>query len=71
MAAVATVTGDIDIWRAAKLLVDRHGDEAPLHAAMRADELLAEGDVDGQQIWKRILSAIEELLRGRGDDPLH
>jgi len=65
------VTGDIDIWRAAKLLVDRHGDEAPVHAAMRADELLAEGDVDGQRIWKRILGAIEELLRGRGDDPLH
>jgi len=65
------VTGNIDIWRAAKLLVDRHGDEAPIHAAMRADDLLAEGDVDGQRIWKRILSAIEELLRGRGDDPLH
>ena len=65
------MTGDIDIWRAAKLLVDRHGDEAPVHAAMRADELLAEGDVDGQRIWKRILGAIEELLRGRGDDPLH
>lgn len=65
------MTGNIDIWRAAKLLVDRHGDEAPIHAAMRADDLLAEGDVDGQRIWKRILSAIEELLRGRGDDPLH
>ncbi len=62
---------DMDIWRAAKLLVDRHGDEAPIHAAMRADEMLAEGDVDGQRIWKRILSAIEELLRGRRDDPLH
>jgi len=65
------MTEDIDIWRAAKLLVDRHGDEAPIHAAMRADELLADGDVDGQRIWKRILSVIEELLRGRGDDPLH
>ncbi len=60
-----------DIWHAAKLLVDRYGDEAPVQAAMRADALLAEGDIDGQAIWKRILNAVEELLRGRGDDPLH
>lgn len=65
------MTEDIDIWRAAKMLVDRHGDEAPVHAAMRADELLADGDIDGQHIWTRIQRAIEELLRGRGDDPLH
>ena len=60
-----------DIWQAAKLLIDRYGDEAPVQAAMRADALLAEGDIDGQAIWKRILSAVEELLRGRGDDPVH
>ena len=28
------MTPDIDIYRSAKLLVDRHGDEAPIHAAM-------------------------------------
>jgi hypothetical protein len=27
---------DLDIYRSAKLLIDRHGDEAPIHAAMRA-----------------------------------
>ena len=56
------MTSDIDIYRAAKLLVDRHGDEAPIHAAMRADELLKAGDVDGYAIWKQILKAIDELL---------
>jgi hypothetical protein len=67
-----TTTDDIDIWRAAKLLVDRHGDEAPLHAAMRADELMAEGDIDGQRIWMRILNAVSELLRDRSsNEPLH
>lgn len=65
------MTEDIDIWRAAKLLVDRHGNEAPVHAATRADELLADGDIEGQRVWMRILRAIEEFLRGRGDDPLH
>ena len=56
------MTSDLDIYRAAKLLVDRHGDEAPSHAAMRADELLKDGDVDGYAIWKQILKAIDELL---------
>ena len=43
------------------LLVKQHGDEAPIHAAMRADELLDAGDLDGQAVWKRVLAAVEEL----------
>ena len=34
---------DLDIYRAARLLIDQHGDKAPIHAAMRADELLDYG----------------------------
>jgi hypothetical protein len=52
-----------DIWRAANLLLKNHGDDAPLVAAQRADELLARGDVVGQSIWKRITAAVEELIR--------
>ena len=29
---------------------------------MRADEMLAAGDIEGQAIWKRILRAVKELL---------
>lgn len=65
------MTEEIDIWRSAKLLVGRHGNDAPVHAAMRADKMLAKGDLGGQRIWMRILSAVEELLRGRGGAPLH
>ena len=56
------MTSDLDIVRTAKLLVDQHGEDAPIHAAMRADELMAKGDLDGQAIWKLILKAIDELL---------
>jgi hypothetical protein len=35
---------DLDIYRAAKLLVDQHGEDAALHAAGRAEQLLTEGD---------------------------
>ncbi len=54
---------DIDIWRAVNLLVQRHGRDAAIVAAQRADECLASGDVEGQAVWKRIVEAILELLR--------
>lgn len=30
---------------------------------MRADALLARGDVEGAAVWKRIVAAIDELQR--------
>ena len=64
---------DLDIHRSAKLLIDQHGDEAPIHAAMQADAMLETGDFDGQAVWLRILKAIEELLNTRPGDgtPVH
>ncbi len=53
--------GDIDIWRSANLLVKRHGEDAPIHAAMQADAMLQKGDLDGYAVWKRILQLIEAL----------
>ena len=38
---------DLDVWRAANLLLKRHGRDAANVAAQRADEHLAQGDVDG------------------------
>lgn len=56
------MTSDIDIYRTAHLLIGQHGDEAPIHAAMRHDELLEAGDIDGTATWKRILRAVDVLL---------
>ena len=36
------MTSDIDIFRSAQVLVKRHGQDAPIEAAMRTD-----GDLDG------------------------
>ncbi len=52
---------DLDIYRTANLLVKRHGQDAPIEAALRADALLDKGDLDGYAVWKRILRAVEEL----------
>ncbi len=54
---------DLDIYRSAQVLVKQHGPDAPIHAAMRADELLEAGDLDGVAVWRRILQAVEELGR--------
>lgn len=59
---------DVDIWRAANLLVKQHGFDAPLVAAQRADDLLAQGDVEGERIWKKIVEAIRELQRTTPSD---
>ncbi len=56
------MTSDIDIYRVANLLVKHHGQDAPIHAAMRADAMLDKGDLDGYAAWKRIIKAVEELL---------
>ena len=63
-----TIVSDLDIYRAAKLLVDQHGAEAPIHAAMKADAMLEKGDLDGQRVWLRILKAVEVLLDMRPSD---
>ncbi len=34
---------DLDIYRSAQVLVKRHGEDAPIHAAMRADAMLEAG----------------------------
>ncbi len=54
---------DRDIDQAANLLVKQHGQDAPIHAAMRADALLDKGDLEGQAALKRVLRAVEEMLR--------
>ncbi len=59
------MTSDLDIYRSAKLLIDRHGDDAVIEAAMMADKMLEHGDLDGLATWNRILRAIEELRAGK------
>ena len=66
------MTSDLDNFRTANVLIREHGDKAGIHAAMRADELLEAGDLDGVATWRRIIKAIEELASTeRGDAPIH
>ena len=50
---------DRDIYRSANVLVKQHGQD-PIEAAMRADELLEAGDLEGYAVWRRILLASQK-----------
>ena len=52
---------DIDIHRSAWLMIRRYGEDAVVEAAVRGDELLDRGDLDGMLVWHAIISAIRRL----------
>jgi hypothetical protein len=55
------VIPEIEIWRAAKLVVTRYGEAANLESARRAEELAADGDLAGVAVWLRIIDATGQL----------
>ncbi len=63
------MTSDLDIYRSAHELIKQHGEAADIEAAMRADELMEAGDMEGVAVWLRIVKAVEKLLsEERPDD---
>jgi hypothetical protein len=53
---------EIDIFRAAAVLIEQHGMEAAKPLAVRkADDQLLRGDVASASMWRRIAKAIEQL----------
>lgn len=61
---------DSDIWRSAKLMIERLGRDALIRAQERALELGALGDAEGSAAWLRIAEAIEQL-ECTGPDTFH
>lgn len=62
----------IDIYRAANMLIKKRGKDAAIEAAGRADEMLAKGDIEGERVWLSVLKAVNELQSiQRGDAPLN
>jgi hypothetical protein len=56
------VLAEWEPWACAQHYIKRHLDDAPIHAAMRADELLAEGDLAGAKNFQAIVLRIDKLL---------
>jgi hypothetical protein len=62
---------EIDIWRAANLVLKRYGEKAVEECATRADELFAEGDHAGAAVWCRIADAVGQLANTTPGGPMH
>jgi len=60
---VSVLTPDLDIWSAANLLIEQHGDRAEGVAAMRHADMLVDKDEAGARLWSRIRQAVVELQR--------
>ncbi len=52
-----------DVWRAARVIVRRHGMYAEFTASRRVEEMTVAGDRSGEAHWKRILRAVRDLQR--------
>jgi hypothetical protein len=69
--SVRRVIPEIDIWRAANLMLKRYGDKAFEESSARADELAAAGDDDGAATWRRITDAVVQLANNTPPGPVH
>ncbi|WP_374303793.1 hypothetical protein [Ferrovibrio sp.] len=51
-----------DIWDAAGMLIQEHGERAAMVAQQRANELGEMGDVAGQKQWIQIMKAAASMI---------
>ena len=62
---------EIDIWRVAKLMLERYGGEAQAESAIRMQELALNGDSAGAAVWRRVTDAIGQLVNTTPPGPMH
>jgi hypothetical protein len=67
----SAVIPEIDIWRAATLMLKRYGDKALEESRTRVDQLAADGDHDGADTWRRITAAVVQLANTTPPGPVH
>jgi hypothetical protein len=60
---------DWELWACSNEMIRQHGFDAPIHAAMRADELLEDADLDGSRNWRLIVDRINKLLAEGSTEP--
>ena len=55
-----------ELWACAHEMIRQHALDAPIRAAMRADELMEQADLDGAHNWRLIVHRINQLLEPEG-----
>ena len=70
-AIFCAVIPEIDVWRAANLMLKRYGDKALEESSTRIDQLTAAGDHEGADTWRRNSAAIVQLANNTPPGPPH
>jgi hypothetical protein len=65
------VISELEIWRAANLLLKRYGDKAGEEGTARADALADAGDRKGEAVWRRITQSVAQLANKTPPGPVH
>ena len=65
------VIPEIDIWRAANLMLKRYGEKAFEESSARVDDLAAGSDHDGASTWRRITAVVVQLANNVPPGLLH
>ena len=60
--AAPKLLSDWELWACANEAIRQQQFDAPIFAAMRADALLQQGDIDGARAWRMIVARINDLL---------
>jgi hypothetical protein len=64
------MTSQLDIYRAAQVLLKQYGDEA-FSIAMKRANALADHDIEGAAMWLGVMRAIRALTSTTPDGPTH
>jgi hypothetical protein len=62
------MVSNLDIYRAANILIERHGAKALIEAATMLDKMV--DDAEGRAVWQRIRQAIADL-QAQPSGPTH
>ena len=54
---------DLDIYRAASVIIEQYGKDAQIHSTKCASAMLDKGDLDGYAVWRRALRAVREARK--------
>lgn len=59
------MTEDQERWAEALAVIKQHGDEAPIHVAVRVGEFARAGDQLGIDRWKAIAYRLDQLMQAQ------
>ena len=62
---------EVDIWRAASMLIETHGEAAELQATSKINQRQKKRDKIGVAVWNQILNAIVVLRAAAPSKPMN